>query len=87
MYIYISPLWIRRARQATFKKLHVFLLVMCVAFGIMLVNVMILEKERFEIVLSRARELHALDTSQNRYAHAHACIDALANYTCIVGLF
>ena len=80
IYIYIWKhmffLLMCRARQATFKKWHVFLLAMSVACGIMLVNVMILDKERFEIVLSRARELHALDTSQNRYAYAYACIDA-----------
>ena len=54
------------ARQTTFRKWHVFCLAMLVAFGIIVANLMVLQKDRFDIVLSRARELKALDTSHNR---------------------
>ena len=53
------------ARQATFRPSHVFCMAVLVAFSIVGANLMVLEKDRFDIVLSRARELKALDTSHN----------------------
>jgi hypothetical protein len=53
------------ARQATFRPWHVFCIAVIVAFSIVAANLMVLEKDRFHIVLSRARELKALDTSHN----------------------
>jgi hypothetical protein len=64
-----KPTWLERgrhwARSTTFKTWPVFVLVVLVVGGILVANVMVLERERFNYVLSRASELKQLDTSHN----------------------
>ena len=67
------------ARTATFRTWPVFWLAIFVACSIAIANVAILENQRFELVLSRARELKALDTSENRFilfvtSDTHKCV-------------
>ena len=50
-----------------------FWLAIFVACSIAFCNVAILENQRFELVLSRARELKALDTSENRFILFFTC--------------
>ena len=76
------------ARTATFRTWPVFWLAIFVACSIALSNVAILENQRFELVLSRARELKALDTSENRFllfvTCAHTCLVLtwICSYVC-----
>lgn len=64
-----KPTWLERgrhwARSTTFKTWPVFILVVLVVCGIIVANMMVLERERFSYVLSRASELKQLDTSRN----------------------
>ena len=77
------------ARTATFRTWPVFWLAIFVACSVALSNVAILENQRFELALSRARELKALDTSENRFVlfvtcDTHKCVVLtwICSYVC-----